>query len=287
MNYLGSKIRLSKFIYNTVSEVVDTKLSELIFCDLFAGTGTIGKLFQRKVKNIISNDREYYSYVLNRAYFKGNNNIETDLINQLNEVNGNRGFIFNEYSENGKAGRLYFSEINGQKIDAIRLKIEEWRKAETICEEQYYYLLASLLTSVDKIANTATMYGAYLKQLKTSAKRILSLHPISILGNHQQKNEVFNQDSNKLIKKISGDILYLDPPYNRREYAANYHLLNTIALYDCTFIPQGKTGIRPYKTSKYCLKNKAAEALDHLVGNADFEYIFLSYNNEGLYRKKV
>lgn len=92
---------------------------------------------------------------------------------------------------------------------------------------------------------------------------------------------VFNEDSNALIHKIQGDILYLDPPYNAREYGANYHLLNTIALYD-DFIPKGKTGLREYEKSPWCKKAKVANALENLIKNANFEWIFLSYNDEGL-----
>lgn len=96
-----------------------------------------------------------------------------------------------------------------------------------------------------------------------------------------QKNEVYNEDANLLIKKIKGDILYLDPPYNTRQYGANYHLLNTIALYD-DFIPRGKTGLREYNKSKYCSKNSVLDEFESLIKAANFKYIFLSYNNEGL-----
>ena len=88
-------------------------------------------------------------------------------------------------------------------------------------------------------------------------------------------------DSNDLIKNIEGDILYLDPPYNERQYSANYHLLNTIALYD-NFIPKGKTGLRVYNRSNYCKKSVVAKELEELVKNAKFKYIFISYNNEEL-----
>ena len=98
---------------------------------------------------------------------------------------------------------------------------------------------------------------------------------------HQNKHRVYNQDANSLIREIEGDILYLDPPYNSREYGANYHLLNTIALYD-DFTPQGKTGLRDYERSNFCKKNRVYEALEDLIANARFKYIFLSYNNEGL-----
>ena len=84
-----------------------------------------------------------------------------------------------------------------------------------------------------------------------------------------------------MINKIEGDVLYLDPPYNARQYGSNYHLLNTIAKYD-KFIPNGKTGLREYERSRYCQKNEVAKVFESLVKNAQFKYIFLSYNNEGL-----
>lgn len=90
-----------------------------------------------------------------------------------------------------------------------------------------------------------------------------------------------NKLHNILIKKIEGDILYLDPPYNARQYGANYHLLNTIARYD-TFVPKGKTGLRDYNRSEYCSKTNVRKSFEDLIKNANFQYTFLSYNNEGL-----
>ncbi|MDE7216543.1 MAG: DNA adenine methylase, partial [Helicobacter sp.] len=97
----------------------------------------------------------------------------------------------------------------------------------------------------------------------------------------KNQHAVFNEDSSQLIQKIEGDILYLDPPYNAREYGANYHILNTIALYD-DFTPRGKTGLREYEKSNWCKKAKVANELETLIKNAKFEWIFLSYNDEGL-----
>lgn len=292
MNYIGSKHKLSNFIFDTVTKTCGSELSQKVFCDLFAGTGIVGRVFRPHVNQVIANDVEYYSYVLNRNYIGNNFDFEyQSFLDELNSLKGNKGFVFENYSESGKAGRNYFTSENGQKIDAIRLQIEKWKKSETISEDQYFFLLASLLESADKVANTASVYGAYLKQIKKSAAKPLIIRaanlPKDIVGDRwtNQGNRVFQKDANQLIKEIDGDILYLDPPYNARQYGANYHLLNTIAKYD-TFVPKGKTGLRDYYKSDWCKTGEVLKSFEELIVNAQFSYIFLSYNNEGLMSQK-
>jgi adenine-specific DNA-methyltransferase len=281
MNYIGSKQKLSNFIKQSVYSVAGENLSDKTFCDLFAGTGIVGRNFKTEVKQIISNDIEYYSFVLNKNYIENHCTFDyQNLIDELNNLKGVKGFIFEEYSENGKSQRLYFSEKNGQKIDSVRQKIEDWKTEKQITDNQYYFLLTSLLESADKVANTASVYGAFLKHIKKSAQREMTITP-ALFTLNDNDHKVFNADSNELIKKINGDILYLDPPYNARQYGANYHLLNTIAKYDI-FTPKGKTGLRTYKRSNFCSKNFVAKSFEELIKNAEFKYIFLSYNNEGL-----
>lgn len=285
MNYIGSKHKLSNFIFETVTQTCGTDLSQKTFCDLFAGTGIVGRTFKPHVKQVIANDVEYYSYVLNRNYIGNHIDFDYDgLLNELNSLKGKKGFIFENYSESGKAGRNYFTSENGQKIDVARIQIEEWKDTAKITEDEYFFLLASLLESADKVANTASVYGAFLKHIKASAAKKLSVKP-AIFQTTENEHQVFQRDSNALIKEISGDILYLDPPYNARQYGANYHLLNTIAKYD-TFVPKGKTGLRDYFKSDWCKTGEVLKSFGELIENAQFPYIFLSYNNEGLMSQK-
>jgi len=162
------------------------------------------------------------------------------------------------------------------------LKIEKWKNKKLITENEYFYLLACLIEAADKVANTASVYEAFLKDLKKSAQKPIVITPLDLIFK-DKKYEVYNKDSKKLIKEIKGDILYLDPPYNTRKYDTNYHILETIALYDNPKI-KGKTGVRVEETKKsnYCLKNKAAIELEDLIKNAKFKYILLSYNDEGI-----
>ncbi|MDR3108157.1 MAG: DNA adenine methylase [Planctomycetaceae bacterium] len=283
MNYIGSKYKLSNFIKSAVYSVVGCALSDKTVCDLFAGTGIVSRIFKPIVKKIIANDFEYYSYVLIRNYIGNHKKIKNanGFIDELNALpHIDTGFIYRNYCLGSGSGRQYFSDENGKKIDTVRRKIEEWKKTTQISDDLYFFLLASLLESADKVANTASVYGAYLKHLKKTAQKALVLEPATFLLN-ENEHSVFNEDSNELIKKISGDILYLDPPYNARQYGANYHLLNTIAKYD-EFVPQGKTGLPSYKKSRYCSRSSVLAEFEQLIKNAKFTHLFLSYNNEGL-----
>jgi len=168
------------------------------------------------------------------------------------------------------------------KSDEIYQKIEEWKVEKMITENEYFFLLTSLIEAIDKCANTASVYGAFLKKLKKSAEKSMILKPANLFINDQE-HEIFNEDINELAKKISGDIVYLDPPYNQRQYASNYHVLETIARYDNPKL-KGKTGLREYSKQKsaYCSKSEVKKSFKDLILNIKAKYIFLSYNNEGL-----
>lgn len=294
MNYIGSKHSLLPFIEQVWHKVRDG--NEQTACDIFAGTGAVGRLFKRLGLRVIANDLQYYAYALNKAYLEINEPPTFKRLRQtfqpqlpssdpvaqvlafVNHLPGVRGFIVENYSPAGQ--RSYYSAENAARADAIRQALENWRAQELLNEQEYFYLLGSLLEAIDQVANTASVYGAFLKQFKTSALRGLVLKPLALSG-HVTGCQVFNRDANELIREIECDVLYLDPPYNHRQYGANYHVLETIAAYDQPEL-SGVTGLRAYPRSRYCQAKEAAEALEDLIVNARARHILLSYNDEGV-----
>jgi len=285
MHYIGSKEKLLPFLKKEISNHVEDSLHVKSFCDLFAGTGIVGRSFSEDVLHVSSNDVEYYSYIINHAYLKTTSLSDYDTqLHELNQLEAKEGLIFKYYALGGGENRHYFSDENAKKIDAIRQHIELWYHHKSINQERYYLLLATLIESVTYISNTASIFSAYLKTLKKTAQVSLKLTALHVREN-TQKNTIYNCDSNTLIKELKGDILYLDPPYNLRQYGANYHLLNTIAEYK-PFRPKGKTGLPNYYSSPYSRRKSAYESLKNLLENANFTHIFLNYNDDGIIDNK-
>lgn len=282
MNYIGSKYSLMDFLTNSISEVTGTNTEGKVFADLFAGTGVVGKTFKEKGYKVISNDIQYYSYVLNKHLIENVPPLSIDIVDNLNQLAGTEGFIYKNYCAGSGSGRQYFTDQNGMKCDSIRIELERLKNCGQIDESQYYYLLASLINSIDKVANTASVYGAFLKQVKKSAAKEFELELLPIIDGDKE-SKAYNENISNIIQNIGGDILYLDPPYNARQYCTNYHVLETIARYDSPEL-KGKTGLRDYSKQKslFCSPRTVVEAFDDVLRHANFDYIFLSYNNEGL-----
>lgn len=298
MRYIGNKTNLLNNIDQVIKENCDGE--EKIFCDLFSGTSSVARYFKNRYK-IISNDLLYFSYVLQKATIENNNipefkklknKLKTENIldylemSKINSKENNKKFIYKNYSPNENCERMYLTSQNAQRIDYIRNTIEKWKVEELIDDSEYFYLLASLIEGVPFISNITGTYGAYLKDWDKRALKGFEMIRLNVVNNFQ-KNECYREDSNELIKKIRGDILYIDPPYNSRQYLPNYHLLETIAKYDEPKI-NGKTGIRDYNEEKsnYCIKSKVFNELDELISNAKFKHIIMSYNQEGILKEE-
>ncbi|UJH68916.1 DNA adenine methylase [Allomuricauda sp. SCSIO 65647] len=298
MRYYGAKTKLLPLIEEVVKSTGVNGTSN--FVDLFAGTTSVGQHFKKLGYTVYSNDMLEFSYALSKTYIELNKEPQfkklnsklklkngiSSLLNYLNKSDTNtQGFIYENYSPNGE--RMYFTDENAQKIDTFRTLFEEWKNEKLINELEYYYLITSLLRGVNLISNVTGTYGAYLKTWDNRALKPLILEEVPIIKS-STKNKAFKKDANELIKSIKPDILYLDPPYNSRQYASNYFLLELIA--EGWFGEKqpeiyGKTGMRNYEHQKsdYCSKTKALNALEDLVLNGSkAKYILLSYNNEGV-----
>lgn len=300
MNYIGSKYSLLPFIESILDRITDG--SETVACDIFAGTGAVGRLLKRRGLRVTANDIQHYAYVLNRAYIQINSEPDfTRLVSLLshlrmpvleldsvctagealglvNAIPGIPGFISSTYGPDGD--RRYFAQDNAQRADAIRQSIDGWLDNGVVDEDGYYYILCSLLEAIDKVANTASVYGAYLKRFKRSSLKPMTMEPIGIT-NGVEGCLATRMDANELVREIDCDILYVDPPYNHRQYGANYHVLETIARYDSPGV-KGVAGLRDYTSSDYCKRNHALGAFEDLIGNAKARHILVSYNNEGI-----
>lgn len=303
MRFIGNKTNLLQKIKD---ELALRNISWVSFFDFFSGTTSVGKFFKKMGYQIYSSDLMYFSYVLQRAYIQNNKNLffwplieyfERKKINYsgwpldkvisfLNNLKGEEGFIYKNYTPGGTflldSPRMFFTDENGKKIDAIRIMIERWKNKKMISEDEYYVLLACLIESVPFYANISGVYAAFNKKWDPRALKKMFLKPIDILIN-KKKNFSFNQDSTSLLQEVNVDILYLDPPYNQRQYAPNYHLLETIAKYDDPSI-KGVTGLRDYRNqkSRFCNSKTALEELNKIAKFGKYKTLILSYNTEGI-----
>ncbi len=295
MRFIGSKASLLDNIQKVIDENV--KDNSEVFCDIFAGTNSVGYYFKPRYK-IISNDLLYFSYSIAKGViennekptFKGLSKIGisdplTYLSSDMFALTYGNGFISQNYAPSHNCSRMYFTLENANRIDFAREQLELWKKEKSITETEYYYLLAGLIEGVPYISNTTGTYGAYLKDWDKRAFKRFEFSFLNVVDNKKQ-NMCFNENANDLIRKIEGDILYIDPPYNERQYLPNYHLLETIARYDNPQIT-GVTGVRPYinEKSKYCSKSSVEETFKDLIENAKFKHIIVSYSGDGLLSK--
>ena len=259
--------------------------------DVFSGTGVVAKAFKDLGYSVNSNDILYFSYVLNKGtleqYAPIGNEIKK-IITHLNNLSienapwfetGN-AFIYQNYSPHEGCERMYFQCDNAIRIDLVRQEIERLRSQ--VSESEYYYLLSLLINAVPYVSNITGTYGAYLKYWDNRTYNELHLEEIGIQPSEAECH-CYNLDAMSLACQTESDLVYLDPPYNGRQYLPNYHLLETIARYDNPTI-KGVTGMRvdPKKMSDFCKKSKAKHAFEELLNSLDCRYILLSYNNEAL-----
>lgn len=272
--YLGSKTKLLGFIDDILkSENIEFET----FADIFAGTGTVANHFYNSSKVIVNDILVSNNYIY-QAFF-GKDEIRQNrlkerlkLYNTLDIKKYDDNYFSNNFSN------TYFDANNAKKIGIIRDDIEKLFEKKIITQREKSYLFTSLIYALDKIANTVGHYDAYRK-IDISEKKLFLL-PLDIKSS-KYSAEIYKDDANELVKRIKADVVYIDPPYNSRQYSDSYHLLENIA----TWKKEEVFGVakkinRSHIKSKYNMKS-AGVAFCDLIDNINAKYILVSYNDMG------
>lgn len=288
--YIGSKTDLLDFI----DEVVQSRAPEArSLADLFCGSGVVAHHFAARGFRVTAVDNLYHNYLAARCFIGGKPGevAWTEVAERLTFLDGlppAAGYCYREY------GGRYFTLENAGRIDAIREQVALWQAAGEISEQEMAILVTSLLYAADKVANTCGQYDAYLKHLGKAPYSSEGVHQVDAnvykrlsLGLPQVVETGLNQvlcgDANQLAGAVECDLVYLDPPYNTRQYVDNYHVLENIARWEKPPLA-GKTRKfrREHLKSRYSRRSRAAAALGELIRRVRCRHILLSYNNEGI-----
>ena len=267
--YLGNKYRILAFIKQTISENCGDFES---FADIFAGTGAVSSAYTDKI--LYTNDILYSNYLCHLTWFSDEAFDISKIENYINLYNSEIPFEENYMTQNFSG--TYFSDKVCSKIGFIRENIENESRSSKINSRERAMLITSLLYGIDKIANTCGHYDAYRKNAELPESFTMC---VPEPNENLKHNHCFNEDTNELVKKISADVVYIDPPYNSRQYCDAYHLIENIARWEKPEVfGIAKKMDRTALKSKYCTR-EAPAAFSDLVKNISARYIVVSYNN--------
>ncbi|WP_290033999.1 DNA adenine methylase [Ligilactobacillus cholophilus] len=267
--YLGSKFKLIDWIVELVKE----NTSGNSFLDLFSGTGIVTKAFLNYFDEFIINDFLYSNNIIYKAFFSDEPYSKEKLLhlkNQYNSVIQNN--LDDDYFVNNYGGK-YFSNHDARKIGEIREMIAQ---DESINEHEKSILLASLLYSTDRIANTVGHYDAYRKKSHIDDRFVFNL--ISPINTKNKDISIYREDANELAKHVKADVAFIDPPYNSRQYSRFYHVLEEIIKWDKPKL-SGVAMKPPVENMSDYSKSSAPQVFEDLIHNLNVKYIVVTYNN--------
>ena len=268
--YLGNKYKLLPFIKRVVQE---QKLEFSSLADIFAGTGAVSSAFTDK--QIITNDLMYSNYICNFAWFGAEKYDAEKIVEYVVRYNAESKFHENYMTEN--FADTYFSADDCARIGFIREDIEISFNNGDLNNRERALLITSLLYAMDKIAKTCGHYDAYRKGAEFDSS--LELYVPLAEQNNNENNQCYNMDANELVKSLYADLVYIDPPYNSRQYCDAYHLLENVARWQKPEVHGvAKKMDRSELKSRYCTQS-ATEAFEQLIADIKAKYILLSYNN--------
>ena len=294
MRYLGNKTKLLGEIDAFMRKL---DVQGRVFLDVFSGTTSVARHFRKQGWRVHSNDISAASYVCQRTYVslakepklpEGGLERAVDL---LNHAPRRWGLFTRQFSESGPAERLYFSTLNGTKIDGAWVMLVNWFRDGEVDEDGFYVLLCALLEAADRVANISGTYGAFLKKLHPNAEKALEIRTPKDLDWYSIAGRAHQRDANELVRELEVDVLYLDPPYNSRQYVKYYHLPEILAelhrqpdLFSYEEGLYGKTGLRGFedRLSDYCKKKRVKRVFTDLCAAAQTQWIIVSYSEEGI-----
>jgi len=321
--YIGNKRKLLPLIRSAI-ELTQKGNSSLshpysrtgaapFFCDLFAGSGVVSRLAKTMGFRVLANDWEPYSECINRAYVATNTlpafanlgGIEKAFA-ELNALLGERGYIATHYCPaddehyDTTRERMFYTQENGRRIDAMRGQIARWRESHKIDAVEESVLLAPLIYQASYCSNTSGVFKGFHNgwggATKTAWYRIRSFLTIRppLLFDNGVENVVTCEDASALADRIECDVAYIDPPYNQHQYGSNYHLLNTVALWDKPPISEfisgngarDKAAIRKdwrvLRRSPYCYRSTALAEFEGLLSRLRAHWVLVSYSTDGI-----
>jgi adenine-specific DNA-methyltransferase len=266
--YIGNKYKLIEWIFS----ILDKECKGKSFTDIFAGTGVVSAVASKHFDEVILNDFLFSNHSIYKAFFGVDAWDQDKIINIIKNYNNINGEDLDENYFSINFGGKFFSKNSAKIIGFVRENIEENRKKLT--EREYHMLISSLLYSVDKIANTVGHYDAYFK--KESVEDNFFMRPIDPI--EVKSVSIFREDANSLAKRIKTDIVYIDPPYNSRQYSRFYHVLETLTKWDKPKLHGVALKPEPENMSDYC-RVSARDRFAELVNDINAKYLVVSYNN--------
>lgn len=288
MRFIGNKELISPEIIKLLEQKGLAGRGLSLF-DAFCGTGAVSVAAKGSF-NIIANDLLRWSTIYTRGRVCANDcNFENLGFDPFDYFNSNNkfieGFFYRNYSP-GASKRMYFSPENAGRIDYFRTKIEEWKDSNLITENEYSYLLASLIESVSVVSNTAGVYGAFLKHWDSRATKPIQFKKVDSNNTQHLDVEFLNSKIEDIISEVDCDILYLDPPYTQNQYGTQYHLLETLILYDDPTISAitGSRSTAPMR-SDWSKEYKSHILFDKVLAKTKAKYIIFSYSQDGFMSK--
>jgi len=288
VRYIGSKARVADAITALIGRPPSFRGR---FVEPFCGTGAVAERAARLNWNVTLNDTLLSATITAASRLIAEADVPfrrfgsyQRALDHLNSFPGREGFVFREYSPASKERigfeRKYFSRPNAASIDAIRFAIEQLFSQGEITRIEHRLLIADLMSAASRVANIAGTYGCFLRNWLPQASEKLILLPRALFSRPVDLR-VFCGDVLQ-VPVGPDDVVYLDPPYTKRQYAAYYHILETIAYGDEPEVT-GITGLRPWvqNASRFCYRRKALRAISEMIERIPARRIFLSYSSEG------